>query len=204
MRKLNWKWYIAVIVIPIIINYFTDTVKLSDIFNNASYIVIFCLGILVIALQYDNVTLKQNLRKINSTPNERDKKIINKLLKLLDVPSFQKEIYEQDSWNGYKIKSLDKVFDFIEQVELINNRTSDKVLNKLVEDLAGVLKKFAEYSGTHLYNDGGHYYTPDKNSEMNIKKLEMAQPVMNQMTTDAFNKLTVLLNYCRERNYLNN
>src|SRR5260221_3990086 len=185
MQKLLDKWYFGLIILPIITNYFTDYVKLPYLFKNWNYTFIFSLSILVIALLYDNVILKRNLKKINYIPNDRDKKIINKLLELLDVPSYQKDIYEQDSWNGYKKKALDNIYDFIEEAELINNKISDKVLNKLVEDLVGVLKKFSVYSGNNLYSDSKHYYIPDKNSEMNIKKLEKAQPVMNQMTTEA-------------------
>lgn len=202
MERILNKWYFGLIVIPILINLLTNTIGLPDLFKEWTLTVIATLSFLTIVLITELILLSKKIREIEFNPKSSDKQIIKKLLTTLDIDTFHEEIKEQDSWYGYKKEAIGKTIDFAKEAGLISNKTSDKRLNKLLHDLKNAIDDFNTYSSTQLYGNGADWYSPAKDTDFNIEKARTARPVMNSKADKAFNKLTLLLNYLKLKNYL--
>lgn len=202
MDKLLNKWYFGLIVIPILINLLTNSIGLPDLYKDWNITVITTLSFLIIILSTELIFLSRKVREITFKPKNSDKRIIKKLLTTLDVDAFHEDIKDQDSWYGYKQEAIGKTIDFVQEAELISNRTSDKKLNMLILELKDAIHDFNSYSSKQLYRNGTSWYSPDKNTDFNIEKAKKAQPIMNSKANFAFIKLTHLLDYLKYKNYL--
>ncbi len=202
MDKLLNKWYFGLIAIPILINLLTNSIGLPELFKEWTTTVIATLSFLTIVLSTELHLLSRKIRKFEFKPKESDKKIIKNLLTILDINTFHEDIKDQDSWYGYKRAAIGKTIDFAEDAGLIGNKTSDKKLNSLLLDLKNTIDDFNSYSSTQLYGNGNDWYSPAKDTDFNIVKAEKARPIMNGKAYVAFNKLTLLLDYLKHRNYL--
>jgi len=202
MNKLLNKWYFGLIAIPILINLLTNSIGLSDLFREWTTTVIATLAFLSIVLSTELIMLSRKISKIEFKPKESDKKIIRDLMATLDINTFHEEIKDQDSWYGYKEEAIGKTIDFANDAGLIGNKTSDKKLNDVLLDLKNAIEDFNSYSSTQLYGNGANWYKPAKDTDFNIEKAERARPIMNEKANTAFNKLTLLLDYLKKRNYL--
>lgn len=200
MNKILNKWYFGLIIIPIFINLITNSIGLPDLFNNWIYTIIAILLILVLILIVELYQLNQKYKTLKFTPKQSDQKIILELIDTLDVNLFHEEIKEQNSWYGYKEEAINKAIDFAKKAGLPSYKTSNKELNKLINDLKNAIDDFTIYSGTQLYPNGAKY-SPAKDTKHNIERAEKASPIMNEMTDIAFLKLSRLLEYLKARNY---
>lgn len=202
MDKLLNKWYFGIIAIPILINLLTNSIGLPDLFKEWTTTVIATLSFLTIILLTELILLSRKMREIEFKPKERDKKIIRNLLTTLDIDTFHEDIKNQDSWYGYKREAIGKTIDFTQGAGLISNKTSDKKLNNLLFDLKNAIEDFNSYSSTQLYGNGDDWYSPPKDTDFNVEKAKNAQPIMNAKANTAFEKLTILLDYLKYKNYL--
>lgn len=200
MDKLLNKWYFGLIALPILINLLTNSIGLPDLFKDWSLTIIISLSFLIIVLLNELTLFSKKIKELNYKPKKSDKKIIEKLLNLLDIDAFHEDIKEQDSWYGYRKDSIKKILEFKEAARLISNKTSDTKLNKLILDLKNALDDFCSFSSKELYGNGD-FYSPAKDSEFNLEKAEKAQPVMNAKAEFAFLKLTLLLDYLKCKHY---
>lgn len=201
MDKLFNKWYFGLIAIPILINLLTNSIGLPYLFKEWTITLIATLLFLVIILLTEIILVSNKIKLIQFNPKESDKRIIKSLLKTLDIDSFHEDIKNQDSWYGYKKKVIHKTIEFAQNVGLISNRTSDFKLNILLLNLKNAIDDFNSYSATQLYGDGD-YFSPAKDSELNVERAKKAQPIMNEKADIAFTKLTELLDYLKLKNYL--
>ena len=202
MDRLLNKWYFGLIGIPILINLLTNTIGLPDLFKQWDITLIATLSFLTIILTTELILLSKKLREVKFNPKESDKKIIKNLLATLDIDTFHEDIKGQDSWYGYKKEAIGKTIDFAQDARLISNKTSDKKLNQLLLDSKNAIDDFNAYSSTQLYGNGADWYSPAKDTDFNVEKAKIAQPIMNAKADFAFNKLTLLLDYLRHKNYL--
>jgi len=202
MDRLLNKWYFGLIGIPILINLLTNTIGLPDLFKQWDITLIATLSFMTIILTTELILLSKKLREVKFNPKESDKKIIKNLLATLDIDTFHEDIKGQDSWYGYRKEAIGKTIDFAQDARLISNKTSDKKLNQLLLDSKNAIDDFNAYSSTQLYGNGADWYSPAKDTDFNVEKAKIAQPIMNAKADFAFNKLTLLLDYLRHKNYL--
>ncbi|MBA6154899.1 hypothetical protein, partial [Gelidibacter maritimus] len=154
MKKYFEKWYISLFILPILLTYLTSFVQLPDIISNWEYSIITSLTILVIILIYEIQLLNKKVVELESKPTEKDKKIIKKLLKTLNLKMFQEDICTQDSWNGYPREAISNVIEFKHNSVLIENQTSVEKLNNLISDFLKELEIFTEYSSKRVSGKG--------------------------------------------------
>ncbi|MEQ9168601.1 MAG: hypothetical protein RLO12_20250 [Fulvivirga sp.] len=198
MDKILNKWYFGLVIIPIIINYLTEVIQLPVLLNNWYITSIVTLSILSLILVYELYKANQRVQQ----PTSRDKKIVTELLQTLDINNIQEQIINQDSWNGYRKDAIHNLLNFTHKAELISFKPTSKNLDLLISDLNTAVKEFSNYSSTQLYNDNDHFYTPDKKTEMGVKKAKEVQPIMNAQTDVILKKLTILMDYLRSNQYL--
>ena len=101
MRKILEKWYLSMFIIPIIVTYLTNFIKLPIIFANWEYSIMASMTILIGILLYELNTLSNILKIEREKPKKADKKIVRELLETLNIDKFHEEIVRQDAWNGY-------------------------------------------------------------------------------------------------------
>jgi hypothetical protein len=201
MNKIINRWYFGLIIIPVFINLLTNTIGLPDLFKNWTYTLLLTMFIIILVFISEFLKLNKRFIQLKTKPKESDKNIIMKLLETLDIKNFHEEIAMQDSWNGYDQKAIRNVCSFIYDANLLINKTADKKLNILIEDFRKSLEEFNHLSGISLYPKGT-YYAPAKESEYNKAYSEKVCPKMNKMTDISFEKLTTLMGYLKDRNYL--
>ncbi|MDQ6471913.1 hypothetical protein RB619_14755 [Flavobacterium sp. LHD-80] len=200
MKKILDKWYLSIFIIPIILNYLTSYFSLPDIFKNWQYSIIISLVLLVFILLYELKNLKKQLNVF--VPKKSDKKIIQKLLRELDLDSFHEDIYEQNSWYGYKKDAISKSISFIYKARLIKNRVTDIKLQVLINNFTDKLNEFHEYSSIHLYG-GDNYFIPNKdNLSENRSLVEQETKEMNRLAKESFFELEKLVEYLKNIEYL--
>jgi len=201
MTKITQKWYIGLIILPIIINLLTSLFDFPVLLRNWNFTVIGTLIIIVAILIYEYHLLKNENKLLRITPKESDKKIIRKLLDILDINMFQDKICEQSCWYGYEKEAIHKTIKFCEKTQLIKYKTSDEKLNILIQDLRNAIKEFEEQATKILYSDNDSSYSPDKKTEFNVNRTKEIYPIVDEKSGIAFKKLEVLLSYLKQRNY---
>ncbi len=201
MNKLLNKWYLGLILIPFIINLLTNTIGLPDLFKNWTITLLATLLFIIIILVTKLIEFSKKIRAFEFKPKESDKRIVKRLITTLDINIFHREVMEQDSWYGYKQDAIGKTLEFVEECELLSNRTSDKKLNKLILNTKNAIEEFNSYSATQLCGGKENWYTLAKDTSFNIESAKKARPIMNSQTDIAFAKLTILLDYLKYRNY---
>jgi hypothetical protein len=202
MKDIFKRWYVGLIIIPVIINYLTSYISLPDILDDWKATVIITEFICIVILSYELHLIKKSKGQTEIQIKPSDKLIAKDLMDTLDIVVFQKEIYEQDSWYGYRRDAMKNIFNFTEKANLIANKTTDEKLNELISDFNRSLEEFTDFSAKELYGMDDVWYEPDKGTDFGKKKIEKARPVMNKMTTASFEKLKCLLKYLKDKEYV--
>lgn len=201
MNKVLNKWYFGLVIIPVLVNYLTEVIRLPTLFKNWNYTIIGILAIAVLILSFEVIRMNKVIHQFKSTPKKSDKKIVKELIEILDVDSFHDKIKEQNTWYGYEKEAIRKTFKFSEKAGLIGYRTTDKKLNKIIQDLKEAIDDFNHFCGSNVYPNGS-FYALAKDTDFNVEKAEKATPIMNEKADFAFSKLSVLMDYLRSRNFL--
>jgi len=227
MKKILDKWYIGFVILPILINLLTVKLDFPTLLKNWNFTIIGTLLIISLVSIYELAKLKKEnknlklvpirdsfipidefnkLKKENDLlkfiPKESDKKIVTDLLETLDIIIFQDKICEQSSWYGYEKEAMHRTFEFCEKARLIKYKTADEKLNELIQSLRINLDEFHKQSSTILYSDDDITYSPDKNNPVEIERAKKIYPEIDKKSKKAFIILTELLDYLKQRNYL--
>lgn len=196
IKTLN-KWYFSLVIIPILITYLTNFFSLPKLFEDWKLTIIFSLSILVIILL---IELKI-VNEILSQPDENDKKIIKKLLKKLNLKSFQEDICTVDSWNGYNQDSIHNITKYQYSARLIENKTLDKNLQKLIENFNDKLADFTAFTAHNVSGNNSGFLVPFKDSN-DRDRIKQNCDKMNSLSKIAFHELEILLAYLQSKKYL--
>jgi hypothetical protein len=202
MKEILKRWYVGLIIVPTIINYLTSYISLPDILEDWKTTIIISEFIVILIFAYELRLMGKRRPTKEPTIKPSDKAIVKDLIDTLDINLFQKEIYEVDSWYGYRRDAIRRVIEFSEKVNLISYKTTDEKLNELINGFNDSLESFTKFSSKELYGMDKDWYIPDKGSEVGLKKIEEARPVMNQMTTDSFERLKTLMKYLKDKEYV--
>tara|TARA_R110001632_G_scaffold1883_3_gene8430 strand:+ start:12289 stop:12897 length:609 start_codon:yes stop_codon:yes gene_type:complete len=202
MKKITDKWYVSLFIVPILLTYLTNFLTLPKILSIWEYSIISSLVIIILIFVYEIIKLKKRCNFLDSIPTEEDKKIIKKLLKSIDLEIFEDDVFNQNSWYGYKKEAINNIISFKFKSQLLKNKTRDKHLNSLIIDFNNKLLIFTEYSSTKLYGDSESFYTPLKDSEERKIVARRDCEKMNEMTSNCFKKLEILIEYLKSKKYI--
>lgn len=197
MTKIINKWYISLVIAPIITTYLTNFFILPKLFSDWKLAIIFSLTILTITLLIELKLLSES----NNIPNENDKRIIKRLLKKLDIKSFQEEICVNDSWNGYKQDSIHKIINYQHAVKLIKNKTVDKKLQQMIDIFNYKLDLFTDFTAQNVYGGNSGFLIPFKNYE-DRNSVKKDSEKMNILAKNAFAELENLVEYLKSKKYI--
>ncbi|SDH05990.1 hypothetical protein SAMN04488062_1045 [Flavobacterium omnivorum] len=197
MTKIINKWYISLVIAPIITTYLTNFFILPKLFSDWKLAIIFSLTILTITLLIELKLLSES----HNIPNESDKRIIKRLLKKLDIKSFQEEICMNDSWNGYKQDSIHKIIKYQHAVKLIKNKTVDKKLQQMIDIFNYKLDLFTDFTAQNVYGGNSGFLIPFKNSE-DRNSVKKDSEKMNILAKNAFAELENLVEYLKSKKYI--
>ena len=196
-KLISKRWYFSLVFLPLLVNYFSEIFSWSRLSSDWKLSVIVALSILCGLLFYELYLTRL------SEPSDSDKKIIKDLLQTINLKQFKREIYEQDSGNGYRKDAIDRTYNFVEKTEQLENRVKDESINRSFAEISKTLKEFLYLGSINLYPDSEHYYLPDKyKNPHNIEKMKKAGPEMNRLTDEAYQKLDRLISLLKRRNYL--
>lgn len=197
MTKILNKWYLSLVIAPIITTYLTNFFSLPKLFSDWKLAIIFSLSIFVIILLIELKLLSESQKK----PNECDKRIVKRLLKKLDLKSFQEDICMADSWNGYRQDSIYGIIKYQHAVKLIENKTVDKKLQQLINNFNDKLDQFTDFTAVNVYGGNSGFLVPFKNSE-NRSAVKKDSEKMNVLAENAFVELEKLLEYLKFKKYI--
>ncbi|HEU4791662.1 MAG TPA: hypothetical protein VFS71_18385 [Flavobacterium sp.] len=197
MTKIINKWYLSLVIAPIITTYLTNFFTLPKLFSDWKLAIIFSLTIFAISLLIELKLLSES----HNSPNENDKRIIKRLFKKLDVKSFQQEICMNDSWNGYKQDSIHSIIKYQHAVRLIKNKTVDKKVQQMIDVFNYKLDLFTDFTAKNVYGDNSGFLIPFKNSEDRNSVKKDAEK-MNILAKNAFEELESLVEYLKFKKYI--
>lgn len=203
MKKIIDRWYISLVLLPLIINYFTDFFKISGAFSITNLWLLFLAIILFIGFM-EYYKLYSELKYLKHIPKVNDKKIVRELLEKLDVMLFEEEISRKNSWYGYDSDAFFKTLDFVNDSRLLSYKTSDKRLNELINQFCDSLIVFHGYCSDKLFGSkiGRNELEFAKESKESYEAAKTQSVEMNRLTSIAQRKLEKLLDYLRTFNYL--
>lgn len=203
MRKILDKWYLSMFIIPIVLTYLTNYIKLPIIFANWEYSIIASMIILTGILLYEIKTLKKELTILREKPKKSDKKIVRELLEILNIDKFHKEIVRQDAWNGYHREDIHRIIEFQEKAKLIGYKTSNENVNNLINRFLNKLDEFTDYSSKRV-SGRGDWLVPFKDNPKVHPHEEIKKETekMNDLTQECFVELEVLMVFLREKEYV--
>lgn len=201
MKTIADKWYIGLVILPVLTNILTGYLDLPTLLKNWNLTIVGTLMIIIFIIVYEYYLLRNENRILSSTPKNSDKKNVLKLLEILDINTFQDKICNQSCWYGYDKKAMYKTIKFCEKATLLKYRTADEKLNDLIQDLRNSILEFEQQCTKILYSNGD-FLSPDKNTDINVQRTKEIFPIADQKSAMAFSKLEVLLAYLKERNYL--
>lgn len=203
MRKILDKWYLSMFIIPIILTYLTNYIKLPIIFSNWEYSFIASMTILIGILLYELNSLSNQLKIVNEKPKKADKKIVRELLDTLNIDRFHEEIVRQDAWNGYFGEDIHRIIKFKEKAKLIGYKTSNEKVNTLINNFLSKLDDFTDYSSKRVYGRGDWLIPFKENPDIHPhEKIRKETENMNELTKKCFVELENLMEFLRDKEYV--
>lgn len=189
--------YSSILIFPVLINILTQVIDFKTILSNWYITTIIVLAIANLILLYEFM----RTRKLLFYAKEIDKKKVALLLRKLDINTFQRDIVEVDSWNGYRQDAITKVLDFLENATLLQFKTSDNKLNQLMNEFVIKLDEFSTYTARHVVG-GEHHFIPITQTELDYDTKREETIEMNRLAGIAYQKLEKLMEYVRQKNYI--
>jgi len=202
MKRILEKWYIGLIILPILINIITEYFDSPTLLQNWNYTIIVTLMIVILILSYELINSNKVISKLKESPKESDKIIIKELLNTLDVNEFQIEIVQQSCWYGYKRSSIKKLYEFCRKAELLQYKTADLTLNNYIDKLAKSFHDFNDLASTILYGDNELTYERDKKNPIEYERAKKTYPKVDELSKESFGILTEMMKYLKSKNYL--
>jgi hypothetical protein len=201
MKKIADKWYIGLIIIPTTINLLTELLDFPTLLKSWNLTIIGTLLIANLIFIYELHSLQREYKKLKVVPKESDKKVIYKLLAILNVDDFQHKICEQHCWYGYEKDAFYKMLEFCERCKSLKFKTADNKLNTLIHSLRSSIEDFEEMASKLLFSDGDNYLSPDKNTDFNVERNKELCPIADEKSSICLQKLSELLDYLKTNNY---
>jgi|TARA_B110000261_G_C13062213_1_gene348669 hypothetical protein len=210
-NKITSRWYYVLILTPLLTDLVTNTFK-TDKLDIKTKIII-GLVVIIIVLVFE---LLKALKKAKSTVQpipipipitSRDKRIINELLKMLDIQDFEEYILNKNAWYGYNRTAMDGIFDFTHEAQKITNQLTDQLLVQKVNIFTQKLIIFTSFTGEHLGNDDiMNKYTLPKNDigvhhELRQELMEVSDK-MNTLAQETKPEFIALMNYLANKQYI--
>lgn len=201
MSKLLTKWYISLIVAPILITYLTNYFSFPLLLNDWKLSIIFSLVIFIIILA---VELKIQKDKVDAneiiiiTDTETTKRLFN----VLNIKMLQEEILRKESWNGYLSDAIGNVIDYQHESRLIENRFLDKDSQIIIDNFNDVLESFTDYSSLNMYGGTHSYLIPFKYSDNKDKAMEDSKKI-DKLAKDVYKELEILITHLKKKGYWN-
>ena len=203
MRKFTDRWYLSMLIVPIVLTYLTDYIKLPIIFEKWEYSIIASMTILIGILLYELKSMSHSLKIARDKPKKADKIIVRKLLEILDIDKFHEEIVLQDAWNGYYRDDIHRIIEFQEKAKLIGYKTSNEEVNNLISQFVVKLDDFTQYSSVRVSSQGGWLVPFKDNPEIHPhEKIKKETEEMNALTQKCFSELEGLMKYLRDKDYI--
>ncbi|WP_146113713.1 hypothetical protein [Sphingobacterium gobiense] len=201
MAKTLSKWYVSLIVLPILITYLTNHFSLPLLLSDWKLSIIFSLAITVVILGIE-LKIEMDRSKTNDLSKKSDMAVIKRLLDTLDIKMLQEEVLQKDSWNGYLHEAISKIIDYQYKSRLLENKLIDKTSQKLFDSLNHKLMSFTDFSAFHMCGSNHGYLIPFKDSEFREKAMKDSQKI-DELAKDVYKELEVLIKYLKRKGYLN-
>ncbi len=201
MRKILNRWYISLILLPILVNFISSSFKIADFVEDKKNTIIFTLLICFLILLYEYFLQKRRIANLTFKPRKNDKRIINGLLSKIDLNKIQVEIFEESCWYGYKKEIIHNLIEFSQEIGLIENETSDKKLNDKFRSLKNNIDAFNSAASSILYPDSEFFYTPCKSTQAQYDRTKSKYPEVDRLSKEMFEKIKEIREYLILKNY---
>lgn len=201
MSKLLTKWYISLVIAPIIITYLTNYFSFPLLLSDWKLSIIFSLVIFNIILA---VELKIQMDKVDTneiiiiTDTETTKRLFN----VLNIKMLQEEILRKESWNGYLSDAIGNVIEYQYESRLIENRFLDKDSQIIIDNFNDVLESFTDYSSLNMYGGTHSYLIPFKYPDNKDRAMEDSKKI-DKLAKDVYKELEILITHLKKKGYWN-
>lgn len=199
MSKLLTKWYISLVIAPIIITYLTNYFSFPLLLSDWKLSIIFSLVILIIILAIE-LKIQREDNKLNEISKKSDSETIKRLLVPLNLKLLQEEILQNECWNGYPSEAIGNIIDYQYNSRLINNRLINKNLQVIFNNFNDRLQSFTDFSSLHMYGVSNGFLIPFKDSDNRAQAIEDSKKI-DKLAQDIYAELEILITHLKKKGY---
>lgn len=203
MTRIIQRWYISIILIPIAVNLFTNTVSWCTIINNSSTTILVLSIILNIILIWEFfIYVRQNKKKNDGFEN--DKTILTKLIATLNLNENETILKSTNHADSIDYNYVKDFKEFLAQTNRLENHINDKFLNQKLSDFRQALNNYLNFVAknmlTHTDDDFKTISLPpelkDRDYDLYMKRMKE----LDDSADNAYENLKQLMITLRQKN----
>ncbi|WP_437920018.1 hypothetical protein [Sphingobacterium sp. LRF_L2] len=200
MSKILSKWYVSLVIAPVLITYLTNHFSLPLLLSDWKLSIIFSLIIIIIILAIE-LKIQRDDNKSNEIIKKSDTETIFRLLGFLNLKMVQEEVLCNDSWNGYPHEAIWSIIAYQHESRLLENKLIDRNLEVLFGNFNDKLKAFTDFSSVHMHGSPHpDFLIPFKDPEYRDKGWEDSKKI-DKLAQDVYEELEILIGYLKRKGY---
>lgn len=200
MNKILSKWYISLVIAPILITYLTNHFSLPLLFSDWKLSIIFSLIIVIIILAIE-LKIQRDDNKSNEIIKKSDTETIRRLLGFLNLKLVQEEVLRNESWNGYPHEAIGSIIAYQHESRLLENKLIDRKLCILFDNFNDKLNAFTDFSSFHMHGSPHpDFLIPFKDPDNRDKGWEDSKKI-DKLAQDVYEELEILIAYLKREGY---
>lgn len=205
MTRLIQRWYISILLIPIIVNLFTNTVSWDTLKTNPTTTFLSLSVILNVILIGELLIYMKVNQKENDT-FQNDKKVLAKLIQTLNLIDNEPILKLTNHVDKLDYKYVNNIKEFLVQTNKLENRVIDKDINMKLNNFKQALNEYLGFIGKNMVTNAEDgfktismpYELKDRNYDLYMRRMKE----LDDSADLAYSKLKELMTTLRQRNVL--
>ncbi len=200
MTKVLSKWYISLVIFPILITYLTNHFSLPLLFSDWKLSIIFSLIIVIVILAIE-LKIQRDDNKSNEIIKRSDTETIRRLLGFLNLKLVQEEVLRNESWNGHPHEAIGSIIAYQHGSRLLENKVIDRKVCTRFDNFNDKLKAFTDFSSFHMHGSPHpDFLIPFKDPDNRDKGWEDSKKI-DKLAQDVYEELEILIAYLKRMGY---
>lgn len=186
-KKIMQHWFVVFVFFPYLVPLIFNTMSME--------IQIICsLIILCLCLSYE----WYRAEKRNNALRDPDKNTLSRLFSFFDINEFEEKISNTNAWYGYSQRSIRKVIEFTEQLNLPSNQIAKERVAKRLDQIRIALEDFIDFSSKKMYPEREYFVLP-KDNEQQYRQSEVNAQIINEKSKKVIDLLLSFRKYMIEK-----
>ncbi|MCX6206018.1 MAG: hypothetical protein NTZ19_07185 [Bacteroidetes bacterium] len=205
MKIFAQRWYVSLIIIPFIINLFTNTISWSIIKHNSILTYLILSLVINVILIGEFVVYFRNQKNFSSSW-QNDSAIIIKLLGILNLKDNEEVLKSTNHSNNFDYNYFQDLKNFIFQANKLENNISNKHLRSKLDNLKVALDIYLNFIAKNMAsNVNNDCQTLSVGRELKSVNYELYQQRIKELDDSAdyaYKRLEEFIHYLKQKNII--